>query len=56
MSRKSKKDKPFAEFVSYDIWRGKSRTREIAVSRTTRTLADGRKVPVKAHIREIEQK
>ncbi|MGA2310212.1 MAG: hypothetical protein ABSG57_11800 [Candidatus Bathyarchaeia archaeon] len=55
MPTKPKKEKSFADLVS-DTWRGKPRTREIAVSKSMRTLADGRKVPVKAHIREIEQK
>ena len=55
MSLKTKKEKSFAQFVSEDIWKGK-RTRQIAVSKTTRRLANGRKVPVRAHIREIEDK
>jgi hypothetical protein len=55
MSPKTKKEKSFADFVSEDIWKGK-RTRQIAVSKSKRKLANGRKVPVKAHIREIEKK
>jgi len=46
MPPKPKKEKSFAEFVS-DTWRGKPRTRQIAVSKSKRA---------RQHIREIEDK
>jgi hypothetical protein len=55
MPSKSKKDKSFPDFLANDIWRGKPRTRTIAVSKTIRRLADGREIPVRAYTREIEQ-
>jgi hypothetical protein len=56
MSSDSKKDESFAGFVSKKIWRGETETKPIAVSKTMRTLPDGRQVPVKAHIRKVKKK
>ena len=47
MPTKPKKEQSFAEFVGNDIWRGKPRTRQIAVSKSDRA---------RQHIREIKNK